>query len=45
MRKRWLVLGLGGAAVGVVLAWAWRDGGEEPLREIAAPVQLPGAAR
>ena len=24
---------------------AWRDGGEEPLREIAAPVQLPGAAR
>jgi hypothetical protein len=45
MRKGWLVLGLGGTAVAAVLVWAWRDGGEEPLREITAPANLPGAAR
>lgn len=36
-----------GAAVLVlaVLAYAWIDGGREPLREIAVPVAVPGAGQ
>jgi hypothetical protein len=33
------------AALAALLGWAWRDGGEEPLRLIAEPVDLPGATR
>jgi len=33
------------ALVAVLLAWAWIDGGREPLRAIEEPVALPGAAR
>jgi hypothetical protein len=28
-----------------VLAYAWIDGGREPLREIAVPVAVPESAR
>jgi len=28
-----------------LLAWAWADGGREPLREIAVPVAVPEASR
>lgn len=35
---------LGLALVGVV-AWAWIDGGREPLREMAQPVAVPEGAR
>lgn len=35
------------AAFGVVfvalLAWAWVDGGREPLRTIVQPIPVPGA--
>jgi hypothetical protein len=34
------------AVLGIVLlALAWYDGGERPLREIVEPVAVPGAAR
>ena len=33
------------AAVVAVVAWAWIDGGREPLRDITQPVPLPEAAR
>jgi hypothetical protein len=38
---------MNGAAVLVlaVLVWAWIDGGKQPLRDIAEPVAVPGAAR
>lgn len=36
----WLAL-----AVILVLAFAWIDGGEEPLREIVTPVALPENTR
>ncbi|ANY20410.1 hypothetical protein A6F68_01900 [Tsuneonella dongtanensis] len=29
----------------VLLAYAWVDGGEEPLRPIAEPVEVPEVAR
>lgn len=34
-----------GLAVFVILllAYAWIDGGREPLREISEPIELPGA--
>ncbi|MFC3174715.1 hypothetical protein ACFOD9_10660 [Novosphingobium bradum] len=28
-----------------LLAWAWANGGREPLREIAEPVAVPESAR
>jgi hypothetical protein len=31
--------------VAALVLYAWIDGGEEPLRPIAQPVALPGAAR
>jgi hypothetical protein len=31
--------------VALVLAYAWIDGGEEPLRSIAEPVDLPETTR
>lgn len=33
-----------GAIVLAVLAFAWVDGGREPVRAIAEPVAVPGAA-
>ena len=32
-------------ALAALLAYAWADGGEEPLRDLAEPVPVPGAAR
>ena len=40
-RKKWIA----GVLVALVLAYAWIDGGEEPLRPIAEPVAVPGAAQ
>jgi hypothetical protein len=34
------------AVLGVLLiAYAWYDGGERPLREVVEPVAVPGAAQ
>jgi hypothetical protein len=33
------------AALAVLLAYAWYDGGREPLHQISTPVSVPGAAR
>ena len=44
MRWQWLVFGLA-ALLAVLLAYAWADGGREPLRTIEEPVPLPDAAR
>jgi hypothetical protein len=39
-------IGLAAAAVALaVLLYAWIDGGEEPLRPIAQPIDLPERAR
>ena len=40
LRARWPFYA--GAAVIAVLALAYFDGGEEPIRPIAQPVELPG---
>ena len=42
MRWRKLSIGLLLAVV-ALLAWAWWDGGEEPLRPISQPVPVPEA--
>jgi hypothetical protein len=42
MRRNWLLIGAAAVLVGL-LAAAWIDGGEEPLRLISEPVNLPGA--
>lgn len=39
------LLAVGGAVLAALLALAWYDGGEEPLRPIAQDIQLPEAAR
>jgi hypothetical protein len=44
MRRNGLLWGLG-AAVLLLIAYAWIDGGEQPLREIAQPVAVPEAAQ
>jgi hypothetical protein len=31
-------------ALGVLIAWAWRDGGIESTRPLSAPAMLPGEA-
>lgn len=38
-RRRWMVIG--GAFCALLLALAWFQGGETPLRPIVEPVQLP----
>lgn len=43
IRKEWLMLGAG-VALGVLLAWAWYDGGARPLRELSEPAVLPEPA-
>lgn len=42
MRRNWLVGALALLAV-LVIAYAWIDGGREPVRPIAEPVAIPGA--
>jgi len=42
MRRNWLLGGLV-AAVLLLLAYAWFDGGERPLRIISQPVAIPEA--
>ena len=44
MRKNLLLRGLG-AAVLLLIAYAWIDGGERPLGEISQTVAVPGAAQ
>jgi hypothetical protein len=44
MGRTWLLAGLI-AAIVAVLIYAWIDGGREPLRDIAVPVDLPESAR
>lgn len=39
-RRNWLLGGLA-AAVLLLLAYAWIDGGERPLRTISQPVAVP----
>ena len=41
----WRRPALGAALVAGLLALAWFDGGEKPLRPIAAPVALPEQGR
>lgn len=38
--KVWWLVGAG-AVLGTLLALAWADGGERPVRTIAEPVTLP----
>lgn len=42
MRINRLLIGLA-AAVVLLLAYAWYDGGAEPVRLIAEPIPVPGA--
>ncbi|WP_374531532.1 hypothetical protein [Novosphingobium sp.] len=41
VRKEWLIAGVLAAGLAVLLAWAWQDGGERPLREISQSVTIP----
>lgn len=43
MRRNRLVIGLAAAAILVLLAYAWVDGGREPMRDIVQPVSVPEA--
>lgn len=45
LRKVWLIAGVSTVAIAGLLAWAWADGGEQPLRAISEPVALPGIGR
>jgi hypothetical protein len=44
MRKGWLLAGIA-AIVFLFLAYAWIDGGREPLRMISEPVPVPEVAK
>lgn len=44
MRRR-RISHIAGALVVLLLAYAWFDGGEEPLRPIAEPVEVPEPAQ
>ncbi len=33
------------ALIALVMAYAWFDGGEEPMRPIAEPIDVPGGAQ
>lgn len=43
MRWKWVLAGLAAILV-LILALAWIDGGHEPVREIAVPVEVPEMA-
>jgi hypothetical protein len=45
LRLRRARLAVAAALVAGLALLAWYDGGEEPLRPITQPVELPGAAR
>ena len=44
MRRNHLLLAVAAVAL-LILAYAWIDGGREPVRMIAEPVAVPGATR
>ncbi len=41
----WRRMGIGAAAVILLLGWAWWDGGEEAVRPMAHTVELPEVAQ
>lgn len=43
MRGKWIVIGVV-AALALLLAYAWIDGGREPVRSLSIPVTIPEAA-
>jgi hypothetical protein len=46
IRKEWLAFGLGAAVgLGLLLGWAWYDGGTRELQPISVPAKLPGAGQ
>lgn len=44
MRKDWLIKAIV-AAIALVLAYAWIDGGREPIRKLSETVALPEVAK
>jgi len=44
LRKKWLVWSAL-AVIGVLLAYAWIDGGRRPLREVSESVPVPEIPR
>lgn len=44
MRWNWLLGGFALLAL-LVLIYAWIDGGRQPVRPIAQPIPIPGAAK
>lgn len=44
MRRNYLLLALAAVALSI-LAYAWIDGGREPVRLVVEPVPVPGDAR
>ncbi len=44
MRRNSLILAMAAAAL-AILAYAWIDGGREPVRQLSEPVLLPGGPR
>lgn len=38
-------IGVGALAIIAILAWAWWDGGEQPMRPITQTIELPGTAQ
>lgn len=44
MRRNWLAFALGvGFGLGLLVCWAWYDGGTRELRAMSAPAMLPEA--
>ena len=41
LRKSWLIAAMALALLGVLLIWAWSDGGMRPLSPQTAPALLP----
>ena len=45
MRKSWMIAAAGLAALGLLLGWAWSDGGLRPLSQLSVPATLPPVGR